>query len=391
MIKTTQKQSFKTHFIKHLSRFKNHVQSNQTLHYLLFGAGLAVLFLAPYYDSIPGSSTTNSQLARMMYFTVAALGLNLLLGFGGLISLAVAGFIGLGVILPAFFMVTYEWTFEFSVLITLIIAIVIGIIVGLFSLKVDGIYLAIGTLFVGSIMTNIFTRVLPIESSNIRIGAINFLGRYELRASASYFQLRTGIAQYDRYYLGLILIGLLVLAMIVTNNIIKSRTGRALMAMSRSSSAAQAMGVHIAKYRIMAFTISIVFATVSGIMYLIWEQDAIKYGWGLDLTLFILAVVMVGGIKSIFGMFIGAFVIFALPQLYIQEYLNRFSAYLLERHEIVWSPQGFTTIFAGLLIILVILYYPNGLVYIWYDIKKLTRKIKPKLIQLIKKVGGKRG
>ncbi len=348
--------------IKQVTTFlKNH----PPLQYILLGVLLAVLFLAPYTPVIPGGLLSNSYLAMMVIYAIAALGINLLLGFSGLISLATAGFMGIGALgliilmndVPLPFTDRTGLPFIVAVIIILVVSGVLGAIVGFISLRVQGIYLAITTLFVAQIFHTVFTSVPSVFGGTvgIRLGALRlFGGSLELSQSRPY---QLG---FDRYWLFIILVVTLVATMIIVHNIVKSRTGRAFMAMSRSHNAAKAMGIDIVKYRVMSFVIATVFAALAGIMFTVWNQSAANNRWDLMISLTIVAVVVVGGIKSIPGTVLGAFMIYAFPRIFLAFLAN------------YW-------IVGGLLIIFVILFYPNGLVYIWIDIKKWLLKLRVKL------------
>ncbi len=373
---------------QYLSATGNFLQKTaqyKPLHFVLFGALLLILLAAPYYDVIPGGRNSNGFIAPAIYYTVAALGLNLLLGFGGLISLASAAFIGIGAMSMGYLMIYQEMSFFVALIITMSVSLALGLVVGLFSLKVSGIYLTIGTLFFATIIENLFLDVMPMSATE-RLGEITFFGNAVIDTSRSYTQLRTGEPQYDRYIALVIMVVVLVLSMIVLYNIIKSKTGRAFLAMSRSANAAAAMGVNIGVYRIIAFMIATFYATTAGVLYVIYNTSIQNNIWTLELSLFILAVVIVGGMRSIFGTFIGALVIFTVPNLFINEYLRTFSNFLETRFEIAWSPAGFAPVFAGLLIIIVVLFYPLGLIKLAYDAKylliKLSMFIKTKVKQL---------
>ena len=122
------------------------------------------------------------------------------------------------------------------------------------------------------------------------------------------------------------------------------------------------MGISLLKYRLTAFILATLFATVGGIMYAMYFQTVPTTSWTLDLSLFIIAMVVVGGFKSIYGTFLGAFIIHGIPNLILKDLLGDISY-----------------IFSGVLIIVVIIFYPNGFVYIWVDIKKGYYKLKRKL------------
>ena len=137
------------------------------------------------------------------------------------------------------------------------------------------------------------------------------------------------------------------------------------MAMSRSEHAAQAMGISLLKYRLVAFISATLFATLAGVLYVSFFRYVEPTAWNLNLSLLIIAMVVVGGFKSIFGTFIGAFIIYGVPNLWLKEFFQ--------------SVSGLSYIFSGILIIVVIMFYPYGAVYIWYDMKKLYYKLKLRL------------
>lgn len=318
--------------------------------FIVFGLVFASIGFLPHINVIKWG--TMGIFAYIAIYTIVALGLNLLLGFSGLISLGTAGFIGAGALGTGVFL-SLGWPVELAVIAVLVISGCIGALIGLFSLKVDGIYLAIATLFVGEILNQIYKQVPIFGGQAIQIGSIRFLGFLELSKNS----------QLERSFLFVIIAVVMVLMMIIMHNIIKSKTGRALLAMSRSEHAAQAMGISLLRYRLIAFVTATLFATVGGILYAIYFQSVPTTSWTLDLSLFIIAMVVVGGFKSIYGTFIGAFIIHGVPNLILKDLFGDISY-----------------VFSGLLIILVIIFYPHGFVYIWIDLKKWYYKFKAKMI-----------
>lgn len=335
-----------------LKPFSSRLRKHPNYGFVVFGVLLSVLALLPHIGLMKFG--TMSIIAYITIYAVTALGLNILLGFSGLISLGTAGFVGAGALGTAVF-IQMGLPFELAALLVLIISGSIGALIGLFSLKVEGIYLAIATLFVGEILRQIYTQVPIFGGNSIQIdGGIKLLGFINL----------SQIFPEQRSILFILLIVIMILMMIAMNNIIKSKTGRALLAMSRSEHAAQAMGISLMKYRLTAFILATLFATVGGIMYAMYFQSIPTTSWSLDLSLFIIAMVVVGGFKSIYGTFLGAFVIHGIPNLILKDLLGDISY-----------------IFSGVLIILVIIFYPNGFVYIWVDVKKGYHKFKQRLKQ----------
>jgi branched-chain amino acid transport system permease protein len=314
--------------------------------FISLGGLLLLIPLLHFFNVV--SSGSLGIYAYIIMMTVVALGLNLLLGFSGLISLGTAGFVGAGALGLGVFL-NLGLPFELAALATLIISTSIGAMIGLFSLKVEGIYLAIATLFVGEILRQIYTTVPIFGGQSITIGRITFLGLFELST----------YNQSDRRWLFVIITIILIFMMILMYHIVHSKTGRAFLAMSRSSSAAQAMGVSLLKYRLLAFSLATFFATMGGIMYGLYYQFTTTTEWTLNLSLLIIAMVVVGGYKSIYGTLLGVYIIHGIPNFFLKN---------------IFGDVSF--IFSGLLIILVILFYQNGTAYLFTDLRLRYLKAK---------------
>lgn len=294
--------------------------------------------------------STVSIIAYIVIFTVVALGLNILLGYSGLLSLGTAGFVGFGAYCVVYFSNVVGLPYELAALATLIIAGIIGMFIGLFSLKVDGVYLAVATLAVGEIFGDIFRRITWFTNA---FGGVHW----------KYPKL-LGFLQLSRNTTFIFLVFIMVLMMVVMYHMIHSKTGRAFMAMSRSLSSAQAMGVSVPKYRLLSFIVATLFATIGGILYASFYKYVQPLDWNLMLTLLVLAMVVVGGMKSIMGTFLGVIIIYGIPKLWLEDLFS--------------NVDGVAYIFSGVLIIAVVMFYPYGLIHISQDLKKLYNYVKQK-------------
>lgn len=285
-------------------------------------------------------SVINAVVLTMIY-SIIALGFSLLLGYGGLASLGTAGFVGLGTFLLGYMHGKLALSLGLTLLISLGVAIVLGVIVGFISLRIEGMYLAIITLGLGEILRQFFISYETFTGgySGTSMREFTFFGKVFVSGDGAYFPM-----------VFLIITGLFVLAMIATINIIKSPTGRALLAMKNSDSAAQSMGISLIKYRLLAFVISTVFAVLGGFLYLMHIKFSYPPQWSLNFSLEILAAVIVGGAQSIFGIILGVFLIFGL-NLAVLNYIPFFS-----------ENPALIVIFNGVLIILVVMFYPGGLI-----------------------------
>lgn len=324
---------------------KNKAIKNPHFQFLLFGLVLASVPFLSSAGIIKASHITT--IGGTLIYAIAALGLNVLLGFSGLISLGTAGFMGLSTYISAYATVDMGLPFELALLLAIVIPLIIGILVGLVSLKIEGMYLAIATLSVSEILRKTFEELEMITNG--------FSGK-----SAGYPVL-FGSIQLDRNTTYLLIVFVLITVMIITYNMINGQLGRALNAMRGSEPASQAMGVNLLKYRLVAFAIATIFASVAGVLYVHFIRYTYPSTWSLKLSLDFLAMIVIGGLRSIYGTVLGAFIVFAVPDLFLKQipYFSQLSY-----------------VFNGALIIIVIMFYPNGLIHIGSDIKQWVGKLR---------------
>ncbi len=351
--------TFFDHHVSCISRRVHRVLSSiPQLQFVLFGLAMVIVGYIVYTGSSPGNINV---LAIIMIYSMVALGLNLLLGYGGLISLSTAPVMGLAAHGMRILVVGEQFgqvNYFLAIVIVLVLSVFMGLLIGLLSLKMEGIYLAIATLFFGYIIAELAGAFeLFSYGQSARMGAITFFGD----TSLSWI--------HDIWTLYLIVVATVTLVVIGLYNILKSPTGRAFMAISRSQHAALAMGISVRRYRFLAFVISTVVAAIGGILYVTFRQrtGAFDSRWNLELSLILLAIVVVGGLKSFFGMFLGAMIIIGIPEFYFE----RIEAFIINRG---WFGEsfrmlGFSDVFAGLMIVLAILFYPRGAIMIFYTLK----------------------
>ena len=321
---------------------------NRYFKYILLGIILASMPLLQEFGIL--NSSTITVFGSVLFYSIVALGLNILLGYSGLISLGTAGFMGLGGYISAYLTTDLNLPFIVSLIISLGVSLIIGVLVGLISLRINGMYLAIATLAVSEIFRKVF-----VEFETVTNG---FSGK-----NAGYPEF-FGITL-DRNGTFIFLVFILITVMILTDNFIHSATGRALLTMRVSESAAQAMGINLLKYKVMAFAIATVYAALGGVLYVHFIRFSYPSTWNTMLSLQILAVIVIGGLKTISGPIVGSIIVFGVPEL------------ILKNIPVIGSIDGLAYIFTGVLIISVVLFYPHGLIYLGSDIKNLfKRKVK---------------
>lgn len=322
--------------------------TNPIYHYVIFlivavlVGDLSVNKVLPY--------SFQSAFAITFAYAIAAVGFCLLMGYSGLASLGTGGFIGIGTYSVYYIMNVSGMSFWIAVLVSLAVAAIIGVIVGFISLRIEGIYLVILTLGLSEILRNLY---MVIED---RIKVSNFeIFNFEIKRQHSIFVVATA----------------LVVVMMITHNIINSPTGRAMLAMKNSTAAAQAMGISLLKYRLMAFVICTMYASLSGVMLMITVRSAMASDgtgfYALITSLNILAAVIIGGYKSIWGAVFGSFVMYGLQTVV----LNNIK-FLAENPVII-------TFVSGILVILVVMFYPGGLAQLLTELRGKLKKLRIKI------------
>lgn len=323
------------------------------LQYILFGVFLMILPIMQQNDILISNSNI-TVIGTVLFYSIVGIGLNVLLGYSGLVSLGTAGFMGFGAYLTGYFSATLELNFFLSVFLAMLVPSVLGAIVGLISLRLEGYYLAIATLGFAEVLKVVFVELEWFTGgfSGLQTSYPSIFDNFDFFGSQT-----SKILTYD------LIVVVLVILLIVTYNFIHSATGRALLTMKGSQAAAQAMGINLFKYKLIAFIVSTVYAALGGALYMAFIRSAYPATWTLNLSLQILAVVVIGGVRTITGPIFGAFVVFGIPEL------------VFKNIPLLAGIDGLSYIFTGILIIVVILFYPNGLIYLGHDVKKWYNKL----------------
>lgn len=313
-------------------KFRHH----PTLGYVIFALVLVIMQVLAKNDVI--STSFIGAVGTTLIYCIVGLGFCLLLGYSALASLGTAGFIGIGAYIGYFCLTEYGVGVGIAFILTIVVAIAVGVFVGFISLRIEGIYLAIVTLGVAQIIKEVLSALMDtikISPKNIIIFGMGF----EIKEvkQAVFF----------------LIVAILLLLMWVTHNLINSPTGRAMLAMKNSTSAAQAFGISLMKYRLLAFVYSTILAALAGLLYMLYirsEQNSAGTLFTLSTSLNILGAVIIGGTKSIWGTIGGTFIIFGIDKMFLQDI-----KFFNENPTLI-------TIVCGLLVILVVMFFPGGLV-----------------------------
>lgn len=321
---------------------------NPNLHFVFFAIAMCVVAYLSVTKVLPYSLQTG--LAITFSYAISSIGFCLLMGYSGLASLGTGGFIGIGTYAVYYIMGESGLSLGIAVLVSLGVAILIGIIVGFISLRIEGIYLVILTLGLSEILRNLY---MVIEDS-ISVSSIKIFGMT--------------LRRQDSMYLIVIVLSLI---MIVTNNLINSPTGRAMLAMKNSTAAAQAMGISLIKYRLMAFVICTAYSSLTGVMLMVCIRTAMASNgtgfYALITSLNILAAVIIGGFKSIWGAVFGTYIMYG-----IQTTLLNQIPFFQKNPEII-------TFISGGLVIIVVMFYPGGLAQLLTELKGKLKGFKARI------------
>ena len=326
-----------------LSSRARDILANPLHHYLLFGAVMLVVGFLSATKVLPYS--LQSGMAITFAYSLASVGFCLLMGYSGLASLGTGGFMGIGSYAIHFVMTEAKLPFAVALVVALAIGVVLGLIVGVVSLRIEGIYLVILTLGLSEILRNLYIAV----QDSIYLSSFKLLGITIPRSASVY-----------------VVTVLLVVIMMLTHNLIVSPTGRAMLAMKNSTAAAQAMGISLMKYRLLAFVICTVYAVLSGMMLMITVRSAMATDasgfYALITSLNILAAVIIGGYRSIWGAVFGTFIMYGLQTM------------LLNRIPFLQENPVIITFVSGILVVLVVMFYPGGVAQLVQEVRMKLRK-----------------
>lgn len=255
---------------------------------------------------------------------ILAVSLNLVVGFLGELSLGHACFMCIGAFSGTFFSVFMEdiipvvWVrFTCSFIIGAICAAVAGILIGIPVLRLKGDYLAIVTLAFGEIIKTILNALYIGNDSNgfhVALDSSKLGMDVDGRIILNGPQGISGTPKDSTFFIGFILV---LLVLFIVNNLMDSRTGRAIMSIRDNRIAAESVGIDVTKYKLMVFTISAAMAGVAGVLYShnLSKLTATTANFGYTMSITILVYVVLGGLGKVRGSVIAAALLYALPEL----------------------------------------------------------------------------
>ncbi len=270
------------------------------------------------------SSHLTGLLVPMTYYAVIAVALNLCVGILGELSIGHCGFMCIGAFASAFFSkVTAETLptaprFFLAFVIGIAAAALFGFLIGIPVLRLKGDYLAIVTLAFGEIIKNVINAIyLGIDNNGVHVSLNNVMELNMEPEGQVIINGAMGITGTPRNSNFTIAVIVLLLSLAVVLNLMNSRDGRAIMAVRDNSIAAEATGINITRYKMMAFTISAAIAGAAGVLFShnITSLTATSQYFGYNASIMILVYVVLGGIGNIRGSVIAAVILYLLPEM----------------------------------------------------------------------------
>jgi branched-chain amino acid transport system permease protein len=263
-------------------------------------------------------------------YSMLALGLNILTGYTGLVSLGHAGFYAIGAYTASLISLKLGANFFVSAIAAATVSCLCGLLLGLPTLRLKGTYLAIVTLGFGEIV-----KMILINWDKVTNGTLGLrnIPRPEI------FGLKLTLANNGIYYMMLVLVVLITLLCLL---IVKSKIGRAFIAIKEDELAATMMGIKTTRYKILSFSISAFITGIAGAFYASMIGFIDPNSFTFDISTLIISIVILGGMGTIRGMFVGAAILIAFPEV---------SRFMMDYRFVVY----------GVVLVVMMRYRPQGL------------------------------
>ena len=329
-----------------------------------FGVAALVLAVALF----PVAVDDDFWLSVLVYagiYAIAAIGLNLLTGYTGQVSLGHAFFIACGSYCAVLLGTEHGQPLVVWILASAVVGGIIGGIIGPFALRLRGNYLAVislGLVFLGQHVFENWESVTggpggTAVTAPVTLGPLDFtklsLGGTEYSRNQSFF------------WLVWALVGI---TLVLCKNVVRSRPGRAMQAVRDRDVAAEVIGVSLAQYKVGAFVMSSALAAVAGALFGVYQQFVQPDSFGLFLSIQFIAMIIVGGVGTLFGSVLGAVFVGAVPQL-VSKYSSSIPFIDQSGGGSGLSVFQLNQVIFGLLIVFFLVIEPRGLAAVWLRTK----------------------
>jgi branched-chain amino acid transport system permease protein len=310
--------------------------------YVRLVLALAVVVALPFYVS-PFWLHVLDQIGIAV---IGAIGLNILVGYTGQISLGQGGFLAVGAYSAGVVATKSDLSPVVGVLVAVLVTAAVGAFFGLPALRLKGLYLAIATLASQQIIVWLITHW------DFLTGGVDAL---VLEPVTVFGWTPTG--DFEWYW---VIVSFAALATITATNLFRTGVGRAFVAIRDHDIAAEVIGVDPARYKVLAFAVSSAFVGLAGALTAYWTQILTWERFTLDVSILYLAMIIVGGLGSVTGSIYGAAFMIAIPA-----YLDQLSLRVSADSILATDLPAIKLLIFGLTIVLFLIFEPRGLARIW--------------------------
>ncbi len=351
-------------FYREAGQFKTTYKADQAIFPILqdrIGLGLIIAIAVIVIPLVANDYFINVIMIPVLIFALAAIGLNILTGYCGQLSLGTGAFMGVGAY-SCYKLVTIfpEVNLIIHIFISGFFAALVGMLFGLPSLRIKGLYLAITTLAAQFFLEWSFIRIPWLYNYNYS-GAIDernyYFGDFPIAGSAA--------SPVTRY---LIVLAIVMLMTWLASNVIRGRIGRSWMMIRDMDIAAELMGIKPLYAKLSAFAMSSYFCGVAGaLMVFMWLGSAEVESFNINVSFQILFMVIIGGMGSLIGCFLGAAFIYGLPIL--MKMMLGLTGFVIDAAMV----EHINLMITGALIILFLIVEPHGFARLWQIGKEKLR------------------
>jgi len=354
---------------------------------------IVVMIALPFLVAIPlkptvfGNSYTIgiSNVNEAIAWAVAVLGLNILTGFNGQLSLGNSFFVGTGAYLTGVFVQTYHWSYLSTFIVVIPVCLAIGLIVGLPALRIQGLYLALVTFGLAAVFPSIakleqldrFTHGsnglsitskllppswMPIQGTLDLINKIPIVGDW---TGTDHFSKR----QAEGIYAYFLLVMIAAVCFLLAYNLIKSRPGRALIAIRDNEIGAEVAGINLSLYKAGAFGVAALLSGVAGTMLSIDKNFVSPDDLGVNFAIFLVVGLIVGGSANLKGSLIGGFAV-----IFVRQWASQTNEVPL----LGWGLSGpYGQMVLGLLLIGLMFVMPGGIAFGMQRLRQRVYRVVP--------------
>lgn len=301
--------------------------------------------------------TNTVRFTEALTFAVAIMGLNLVTGLTGQVSLGHAAFMGSGAVITAWLVVDKGWGFFPTVPVSALFCFAVGILVGIPALRLKGLYLALATFGLSVIFPRLAEKY---EFSGGKNG--KRLGRNRL-VPPDWTGFDTTADQHKWVYF--VVLFMTAILFLIARNILRSRTGRALIALRDNPIGAAVSGVDLARHKVLAFGLSAAYAGIAGSMFMFTNTVARGSRFSVPLSIELLTGLVIGGMATVGGPLLGGLLVVWLPK-------------IIDDNTSTTDPRNkaWATIIYGIALIAIMFAYPGGLA-------NLVRSIRQRIVSIV--------